>query len=71
MNDTMLTGKPNVVNARRFVPALSEYDQGKSMYRRGKSLAECVTDEQTAGWLDAEQAGADAYYRQMMAEAVL
>ena len=39
-------------------------------YRRGKPLRECTTDDMAGGWLAAEAAGEDAYYRCMMREAV-
>lgn len=65
--DNAHTGMP--VNTRRFVSALSEYDQGKALYYRGKSLSECVTDEMAQGYLDAEYKGADNYFKCMMAQA--
>jgi hypothetical protein len=71
----MLHPHPNAVKSGRFVAATPEGQSelerqvGRSLYRRGKPLRECVTDDMTAGWLAAERAGADAYYRCMMLEA--
>lgn len=39
------------------------------MYRLGKRLYECHTAAETAGWLAAEAAAADVYWRHMMKEA--
>ena len=63
------------LHARRFVAATedrqAEFEQqtGRNLYRRGKPLAACVTDDMTAGWLAEERRGADAYHRCMMAQA--
>ena len=59
----------HAVKHGRYVPPLSEREQGVELYRRGKPLRECVTDDMADGWLTAEAAGADAYYRCMAAEA--
>ena len=69
MSNSMVTLTHPAVNAKRFVPPLSEREQGVELYRRGKPLRECVTDDMADGWLTAEAAGADAYYRCMAAEA--
>jgi hypothetical protein len=69
MNTAIVMEPQAKVKNARFVAPLSEYDQGRKLYRAGKPLRECVTDEMTAGWLDAEAAGADAYWRAMMLEA--
>ena len=68
MSHTIIAEQPAHVN-RCFVSAQSEYNQGRSLYRRGKMLAMCVTDEMAQGWLDAEGKGADAYWLGMMQEA--
>lgn len=69
MNAAIVT-EPKAKSNSRFVPPLSEYEMGRQLYRQGKCLAECIGDSEADGWLDAEAAGADAYYRCMMAEAV-
>lgn len=70
MSNYMLQQDRPIVNVKRFVAPMSEYDTGKELYKRGKDLTECVTDDMAAGWLDAERAGADAYWRCMMMEVV-
>ncbi len=72
MSSNILMHPEQPVNTKRFVspkPLTSDYDAGREMYRHGKRLYECRTDAQTAGWLDAEADGADAYWRCMMAQA--
>lgn len=69
MNTHMLAESTVKVNRGRFVSPLSEYDQGRKLYREGKPLSACVTDEMADGWLKAEAAGADAYFAAMMADA--
>lgn len=74
MSATMLHPHPHAVKHQRFVaptadPADLERQIGRNLYRRGKPLSECVTDEMAGGWLAAEQAGEDAYWRCMMAQA--
>jgi hypothetical protein len=74
MNEPIVA-HPHAVKHSRFVAATAESQaelerqMGRSLYRRGKPLRECVTDDMAAGWLAAERAGADAYYRCMMSEA--
>jgi DNA-binding LacI/PurR family transcriptional regulator len=68
MSHTIIAEQPAHVN-RRFVAPQSEYDQGRSLYRRGERLAMCASDEMAQGWLDAEAKGADAYWMSMMQEA--
>lgn len=70
-----IVAHPHAIKHGRFV-APSEEQQadlerqvGRSLYRRGRDLSECVTDDMTAGYLAAEAAGADAYWRCMMAQA--
>lgn len=62
------------VKTKRFVSpaadttAADEYEQGRRLYRRGKPISECRTDDMCAGWLDAEYAGRIAYLRAMQSE---
>lgn len=51
-----------------FVAPLSEREIGRQLYRQGKRLSACVTDDMTAGWLDAEAAGAQMFLRHAEAE---
>lgn len=46
-----------------------QFVQGKRLYVSGKPLAACVTDEQSRGWLAAEEKCEDAYWLGMMAGA--
>jgi len=66
MNDLMVAEIPT--KSKRFVSPLSEYDQGRELYKRGRHIEECVTDEMTQGYMDAEWAGYMAYSRHMEAE---
>ena len=66
MNAMSVAESPVKSKSARFVPAVSEYDQGRELYKRGKSLEECVTDEMTQGWLDTEARCEAAYWRGMM-----
>ena len=68
MNDPIMHPHEHAVKHVRFVPAVSEYDQGRELYKRGKRIEECVTDEMTQGYMDAEWAGYMAYSRHMEAE---
>jgi hypothetical protein len=75
MNTNIVTPHPHAIKHNRYVAATEEQQAdlerqvGRSLYRRGKPLRECVTDDMAAGWLAAERAGADAYWRSMMAQA--
>ena len=75
MNSTMLHPDPHAVKHNRFVAptpeAQAELERqiGRNLYKRGKPLRECVTDNMAAGWLAAERKGADDYYRSMMRQA--
>lgn len=76
MSATMVAPHEHAVKHQRFV-APTEAQQadlerqiGRNLYRRGRPLRECVTDDMAGGWLAEERKGADAYYRCMMAEAV-
>mgnify|MGYP000870077023 FL=1 len=63
------------LHARRFVAATEEQQAtferqtGRNLYRRGKPISQCVTDEMAAGWLEEERRGADMFYRCRMADA--
>lgn len=72
-----MTVQTSVSRAQRdgntFVPATPSagYQHGEMLYRNGKPLSRCLTDEQAAGWNDAADAdlrGALAYLRAMEAE---
>ena len=76
MNASMVTPTKAAVKNSRFVPAAppdqaerTEYQIGRNLYRRGRGLDACVTDDMTRGWLDAEAAGCDAYYAAMQRQA--
>ncbi len=75
MSATMVTPHPHAVKMRRFVAATAadqekfERDLGGNLYRRGKQISECTTDEMAAGYVAASAAGEDAYWRCMMAQA--
>ena len=75
MSVTMLHPDPHAVKHNRFVAATAEAAAdmerqiGRNLYRRGKPLRECSTDDMVGGWLAEEQRGADAYYLCMMREA--
>lgn len=76
MNTAIVMEPQAKVKNSRFVPAAppdqterTEYQIGRNLYRRGRGLDACVTDAMTAGWLDAEAAGADAYYAAMQRQA--
>ena len=75
MNGTMVTPHEHAVKHQRFVAATEaqqadlERQIGRNLYKRGKPLRECVTDEMAAGWLAAERKGADDYYKAMMRQA--
>ena len=76
MNEVSLHPNPQAVKTGRFVAptpdaqADLERQIGRNLYRRGKPLRECVTDEMAAGYLAEERRCEDAYWRCMMAEAV-
>ena len=71
----MLTPHSHAVKHSRFVAATEaqqaelERQIGRNLYKRGKPLRECVTDEMAAGWLVAERKGADDYYAAMQRQA--
>ena len=76
MNATMLAESTKTAKNTRFVPAAAPDEQekierqiGRNLYRRGRGLDACVTDDMARGWLDAEAAGADAYYAAMQRQA--
>ena len=74
MNATIVTQQGMKINGR-FVPASPdsgaelERQIGRNLYRRGRALSECASDDMAAGWLAEEAAGADAYWLAMMREA--
>lgn len=63
------------IHARRYVAPTEEQQAkferqiGRNLYMRGRKISECSTDDMTAGYLEAERRGADAYHRMMMAQA--
>ena len=75
MNDPIMHPHEHAVKHGRFVAATEddqerfERELGRNLYKRGKPLRECRTDYMAAGWLAAERAGADAYYKAMMRQA--
>ena len=75
MSDTMVSVHPHAVKHMRFVApteaqqAELERQIGRNLYKRGKPLSGCVTDEMAAGWLAAERKGADDYYAAMQRQA--
>ena len=76
MSSTIVAGHEQAVKRGRYVPAAPpdqaermERQMGRNLYMRGRGLDACATDEMAAGWLAAERAGADAYWRCMMLEA--
>ena len=78
MTTTMIAHSPMqdaAIFAKRFVAATeaqqveTERQIGRNLYRRGRNLTECSTDEMAAGWLAEERRGSDAYHRCMMAAA--
>ena len=74
MNTNILADSGIKINGR-FVPANpdpadTERQIGRNLYRRGRPLAECVSDDMAAGWLAEEFAGYMAYSRHMEAEGV-
>ena len=62
--------KAIVPQHRNFVPAMSDFDLGRKMFRQGRRLSQCNTDECARGWLDAEAAGCQAYLKVMESEHV-
>ncbi len=75
MDAQILHPHPHAVKHQRFVAATPEQQAeterqiGRNLYKRGKPLRECVTDEMAAGWLAAERKGADDYYAAMQRQA--
>ena len=75
MNDLIMHPHEHAVKHQRFVAATEaeqerfERQLGHNLYKRGKPLRECVTDNMAAGWLAAERKGADDYYRMMQRQA--
>ena len=76
MSTSIVQQHQEAVKRGRFVPAAPpdqserfERQLGHNLYKRGKPLRECVTDNMAAGWLAAERKGADDYYKAMMRQA--
>ena len=74
MNATMIAPNGSKINGR-FVPASPdsgaelERQIGRNLYRRGRALSECVSDEMAAGWLSEEARCESQYWLCMMREA--
>ena len=75
MNTGMVAPHEEAVKHRRFVAASAEQQDdlerqiGRNLYRRGRSISDCTTDEMAAGYLAEEGRCADAYWLCMMREA--
>ncbi len=67
MADLIMTRTTRHVNT--FVPAVSDFEQGRRNYRDGKRISSCTSDEMTAGWLHQEELGRQAWHTCMIAEA--
>ncbi len=63
MADLIMTRTTHHVNT--FVPAVSDFEQGRRNYRDGKRISSCTTDEMTRGWLHQEELGRVAYWTEM------
>ena len=48
-----------------FVPAISDFEQGRRNYRDGKRISSCTTDEMTRGWLAQEEQYRVMYWTEM------
>ena len=74
MNATIVTHDGMKINGR-FVPASPdngaevERQIGRNLYRRGRPLSECVSDEMAAGYLAEEARCEDMYWRAMQRQA--
>jgi len=75
MNTQIMHPHEHAVKHNRYVAATAdaqaemERQIGRNLYRRGRRITACTTDDMTAGWLAAERNGADAYWLGMMQEA--
>ena len=79
MNDLIMRPHEHAVKHGRYVAPTPEAQAaatadmerqiGRNLYKRGKPLRDCVTDEMAAGWLAAERKGADDYYAAMQRQA--
>jgi len=67
MTNSIMTRSTAHVN--RFVPAVTDFEQGRRNYRDGKRISSCSTDEMTAGWLHQEGLCERMYWDCMIAEA--
>ena len=71
MNAMSVAESPAKIKNARFVPAESEWEQGKRLYNQRKPITACTTDEMAEGWCAAaDLAGFMAYSRHMEAEGV-
>lgn len=52
-------------NSNTFVPAVTDFEQGKRNYRDGKRISSCTTDEMTHGWLAQEEQYRRQYWTEM------
>ena len=74
MNATMIAPNGSKINGR-FVPASPdggaelERQIGRNLYRRGRPLSECASDDMAAGWLAEEAKCESQYWLCMMQEA--
>ena len=75
MNASMVASHEQAVKHGRFVPARpneaeeQERQIGRNLYRRGRALSECVSDEMAAGRLSEEARCESQYWLCMMREA--
>ena len=74
MNDPIMHPHEHAVKHQRFVAATPEQQAdlerqiGRNLYRRGRALSECVSDEMAAGWLSEEARCESQYWLCMMRE---
>ena len=74
MNASMVASNGSKINGR-FVPASPdsgaelERQIGRNLYRRGRALSECASDDMAAGWLAEEAKCESQYWLCMMQEA--
>ena len=67
MTNSIMARTTQHVNSR-FVPAVSDFEQGKRNYRNGKRISTCTTDAMTQGWLAQEEEYRQQYWTAMGAE---
>ncbi len=66
MTNSIMARTTQHVNS--FVPAVSDFEQGKRNYRDGKRISSCTTDAMTAGWLAQEEEYRQQYWYCMAME---